>query len=144
VSVPDCRSQTTLEYKLQIPVWTLATVGDAPAAGPASHPTPYIPPTPGAPPPTRGRASNNLSRAAQAGIALGSIGGVLLLVGLVAALRPVVVSRLVAARRQGRLTSALMNVDGACEITVVPSRNAESHFQLADIKSKPLDKEGIV
>ena len=52
-------------------------------------------------------------------------------------------SRLVA-RRTTRLTNALVGADGACEITVVPSRNAESHFQLADIKGKALDKEGIV
>lgn len=47
-------------------------------------------------------------------------------------------------RQNSRLTSALISADGACEITVLPRRNADSQCQLADNKDKALAKEGIV
>jgi hypothetical protein len=49
------------------------------------------------------------------------------------------------ARRESRLTSSLMSMDGACEVTVVP-RGAvgESGCQLTDIKGRELGKDGIV
>jgi len=83
---------TTRHYQRfpQVPVWTLASHGEAPAAGPDNHPT-YIPPTP--PPSASAQphsSRHHLSAGAQAGVAIGSIGAVMLVIGFVAMLRPVV------------------------------------------------------
>jgi hypothetical protein len=48
------------------------------------------------------------------------------------------------ARRESRLTSSLMSMDGACEVTVVPRGATESGCQLSDLKGRELGKDGIV
>lgn len=71
-----------------MPIWTLVTRGDAPAAGPAIRP--------GADGPRAGAGAEaapggrRLSAAAQAGVAVGSVAGAALLVGLALLLRPIV------------------------------------------------------